>query len=378
MSGRTARSGRRWFPIRIHSSWLVLIALLAALFGVIYVRSDPSLSTSIAVGLGVLTSLLLLVSVLLHEAAHAVVASRSGLGVKRITLKVFGGQTDLVREPPDPGSELRIALAGPVATLALLAGFSAVGLGVIPAPAPVRAVAANLALINLLLLGFNLIPAIPLDGGRVLRALLWSVWGRPVAATRAVTAAGRSFGLLFVGFGVLALFGSGAGGGGAQLVFGALFVLIGFHLRGQATEITRHLWIADTLGGVTAGHLLDYRILPAEHGASGHDLASMGTPHSEIPVVHEERLVGAVRIADLHRHPTEKWADLTAGGLMRTEITERTVAPGDAATSLLPLFAAGRRSVAVLDGAELVGFVTVETLRKRLLLRSGRDERIAK
>ena len=122
------------------------------------------------------------------------------------------------------------------------------GLGAVPAPDPVRAVAANLALINLLLLAFNLIPAIPLDGGRILRAVLWSVWNRPVAATRAVTAAGRSFGLLFVGFGVLALFGAGGAGGGAQLVFAVLFVLIGFHLRGQAAEITRHLWIADTLG----------------------------------------------------------------------------------------------------------------------------------
>ncbi len=370
MSGG-ATTGRRRFPIRIHTSWLVLMTLLSALFAVIYVRSDPALPTVAAVGLGGLTSLLLLVSVLLHEAAHAVVASRAGLGVKRITLKVLGGSTDLVREPPDPRSELRIAVAGPIATLVLLAGFALVGLGAVPTLDPVRAVASNLALINLLLLAFNLIPAIPLDGGRILRAVLWSVWDRPVAATRAVTAAGRSFGLLFVGFGVLALFGAGAGGGGAQLVFGALFVLIGFHLRGQAGEITRHLWIADTLGEITAGHLLDYRVLPAQRGASGHELASMGSPHSEIPVLDEDRLVGAVRVADLHRHPAETWDDLTAGGLMRTDITEKTVSPGDAATSLLPLFAAGRRSIAVLDGAELVGFVTVETLRKRLLLHSG-------
>ncbi len=371
MSPRATGSRRGRFPIRIHSSWIVLIAVLSALFAVIYGRSEPALPTSTAVGLGVLTSLLLLASVLVHEAAHAVVASRSGLEVKNITLKVFGGNTELVREPPDPQSELRIAMAGPIATLALLAGFGAVGLGAVPAPDPVRAVAANLALINLLLLAFNLIPAIPLDGGRILRAVLWSVWNRPVAATRAVTAAGRSFGLLFVGFGVLALFGAGGAGGGAQLVFAVLFVLIGFHLRGQAAEITRHLWIADTLGGITAAHLLDFRILPAERTATGHDLASMGTSHSEIPVVEDDRLVGAVRVADLHRHPAETWDDLTADGLMRTEITTQTVSPDDAAASLLPLFAAGRRSVAVLDGAELVGFVTMETLRKRLLLRSG-------
>lgn len=363
-------AGRR-FPIRVHSSWALLTVLLSGLFAVIHFRSDPGVSAAVAVGLGVVTSALLFGSVLLRELAHAFMARRAGLRVRRITLKLFGGHTDLADDPPDPGSELRIALAGPLATLALLAGFallSGAGSGL---PPPVRTVATNLALINLLLLAFNLIPAVPLDGGRILRAVLWSLWGRPAAATRAVTAATRSFGLLLVGFGILALFGGGAAGGTPQLVFGAWFILVGFQLRGAAGEVTRRLWIADTLEGVTAEALLDYRILPAERGASGDELAAMGASHEEIPVVEDTRLVGAVRVADLHGHPRETWADLTAGSLMRTDIVRRTVGPDASAAALLPLFRDGRRSVAVLDGPELVGFVTLDTLRKRLSLHSG-------
>ena len=292
MSAAPAGSGRGVgprFPIRIHSSWLLLTAVLSALFAVIYFRADTGVSTVAAATMGVLTSALLFASVLVHELAHAVAARRQGLEVKRITLKVFGGNTELVRDPSDPASELRIALAGPVATLVLLVAFAVPGFAIDSVPAAARAVASNLALINALLLAFNLIPAIPLDGGRILRAVLWALWGKPAAATRAVTAAGRSFGFLFVAFGVLALFAGGATGEGARLVFGAGFVLIGLHLRGAAAHVARHLWIADSLHGVTADNLLDYRILTAERNATGHDLAAMGTRHADIPVVDDTR-----------------------------------------------------------------------------------------
>ena len=373
MTGETRRPRRTLlpFPVRVHYSWLLTASVVSALFAVLYFRGDAGVSAPGAAVLGVLTSVLLLASVLIHEVAHAAAAARSGLKVSGITLRLFGGATELDGHARGAGAELRIAVAGPIATLILGLGFFAAGqLGGAGPPAFV-AVVNNLALINALLLAFNLIPAVPLDGGRILRAALWAVWKRPLAATRAVAATGGAFGLLMVGLGVLALFGgSGAAGGAARLVFGAWFVLIGLHLRRTSREVTRQVWLAKALDGVTAAHLLDYRILAVGKDVSGRELTALETPHSEIPVLDETDLVGAVRIEDLRRRSPGELDDLTAGDLMRTEILAITLAPDDAAIRAVPLLSGGRRSLAVLDAGRFVGVVTMETLRSRLSLRT--------
>ena len=374
MTGSPRRAGR-WlrlpFPIRIHYSWVLTVSVVSALFAVLYFRGEPGMSAAGAAALGVVTSVLLLASVLVHELAHAAAAARSGLKVSGITLRVFGGATELEGHPRGAAAELRIALAGPFVTLVLFVLFLAVGQILTAAPAPVVAVANNLALINGLLLAFNLIPAVPLDGGRILRAVLWAVWDRPLAATRAVAATGGAFGLLMVAFGILALFGgSGAADGAIRIVLGAWFVLIGLNLRRTSREVTRQVWLAQALEGITAAHLLDYRILSVPRDASATELLALETPHSEIPVLDEADLVGAVRLEDLHRRSSDELDRLTAGDLMRTDILAATLAPEDAAIQAVNLLTGGRRSLAVLDAGRFVGVVTMETLRSRLSLRS--------
>ena len=359
------------FPIRIHYSWVLTVSVVSALFAVLYFRGVPGVSAAGAAALGVVTSVLLLASVLFHELAHAAAAARSGLKVSGITLRVFGGATELEGHPRGAATELRIALAGPFMTLVLFVLFFAAGQLLTAAPAPVLAVMNNLALINGLLLAFNLIPAVPLDGGRILRAVLWAAWDRPLAATRAVAATGAAFGLLMVAFGILALFGgSGAAAGAVRLVLGAWFVLIGLNLRRTSREVTRQVWLAQALEGVTAAHLLDYRILSVPRHASATELLALETPHSEIPVLDEADLVGAVRLEDLRRRSSDELERLTAGDVMRTDILAATLAPEDAAIRAVNLLTGGRRSLAVLDAGRFVGVVTMETLRSRLSLRS--------
>ena len=374
MTGAPRRGIRQlWlpFPIRIHYSWVLTVSVVSALFAVLYFRGLPGVSAAGAAALGVVTSVLLLASVLFHELAHAAAAGRSGLKVSGITLRVFGGATELEGHPRGAATELRIALAGPFATLVLFVLFFGAGQLLTAAPDPVVAVTNNLALINGLLLAFNLIPAVPLDGGRILRAVLWAVWDRPLAATRAVAATGGSFGLLMVAFGILALFGgSGAAAGAVRLVLGAWFVLIGLNLRRTSREVTRQVWLAQALEGVTAAHLLDYRILSVPRNASATELLALETPHSEIPVLDEADLVGAVRLEDLRRRSSDELERLTAGDLMRTDILATTLAPEDAAIRAVNLLTGGRRSLAVLDAGRFVGVVTMETLRSRLSLRS--------
>ena len=374
MTGAPRRGIRQlWlpFPIRIHYSWVLTVSVVSALFAVLYFRGLPGVSAAGAAALGVATSVLLLASVLMHELAHAAAAARSGLKVSGITLRVFGGATELEGHPRGAATELRIALAGPFMTFVLFVLFLLAGQLLTTAPAPVLAVTNNLALINGLLLAFNLLPAVPLDGGRILRAVLWAAWDRPLAATRAVAATGGAFGLLMVAFGILALFGgSGAAAGAVRLVLGAWFVLIGLNLRRTAREVTRQVWLAQALEGVTAAHLLDYRILSVPRNASAMELLALETPHSEIPVLDEADLVGAVRLEDLRRRPSDELERLTAGDLMRTDILGATLAPEDSAIRAVNLLTGGRRSLAVLDAGRFVGVVTMDTLRSRLSLRS--------
>ena len=374
MTGGPRRGIRQlWlpFPIRIHYSWVLTVSVVSALFAVLYFRGLPGVSAAGAAALGVATSVLLLACVLMHELAHAAAAARSGLKVSGITLRVFGGATELEGHPRGAATELRIALAGPFMTFVLFMLFFLAGQLLTTAPAPVLAVTNNLALINGLLLAFNLIPAVPLDGGRILRAVLWAAWDRPLAATRAVAATGGAFGLLMVAFGILALFGgSGAAAGAVRLALGAWFVLIGLNLRRTAREVTRQVWLAQALEGVTVAHLLDYRILSVPRSASAMELLALETPHSEIPVLDEADLVGAVRLEDLRRRPSDELERLTAGDLMRTDILGATLAPEDSAIRAVNLLTGGRRSLAVLDAGRFVGVVTMETLRSRLSLRS--------
>ncbi len=373
MSSETAaakapRSRFRPFPIRIHSSWGLLAGVVAALFAALYARRYPELGTMAAVGYGLATGVGLLGSVLVHELAHAIAALRSGLTVSGISLRVFGGVTELREHPKTPATELRIALAGPVATLMIGGVLASVALlpeGVLPQAAV--STAFNLGLMNGLLLLLNLIPAVPLDGGRMLRAVLWAIWGSPAAGTRAVAVCGRSFGLLMVGFGVLALLSVGVGGV-AQLAFGTWFILMGIRLRRVSRQVTGHLWFSEQLRGVTAAHLLDYRILPVQRTASGHEMAALETPNAEIPVLHDEELVGSVRLSDLYRRPVSEWDEVTAEQLMSTDIVKQVLGPEDAAIRALPILTGKRRSVAVLDEGQLVGIVTVETLSRQLAL----------
>lgn len=362
-------------PLRIHPSWLLLAGLLSASFAVIYTRGEAPVGAAAAVGLGVLTALCLLASVIVHELAHAWAALRSGIAVSGINLKVFGGRTELAAEPERPGIEFRIAAAGPLATLALGVAFFAAGWsGSTPLPPEAAQVALHAAMMNGLLLAVNLIPAIPFDGGRLLRAALWGIWGKPGAATRASAATGRSFGLLLVALGILALLAGGSSAGGiAQLVLGAWFIVVGLHLRRAAHEVTRYVWLAETLRGVTVGHLLDYRVHSVQRGASVLEVAAMEpeAPVAEIPVLDEARLVGAVRLEDLaDRSSRPDWNELTAGQLMRPDILERTLRPGDAAILVVAPLLEGRPAVAVLDEGRLVGVVTHDALTKRLALRT--------
>jgi Zn-dependent protease len=210
-------------PVRIDASWLLVLALLSWSLAAGYVsRVLPDVTPAWAWLHGATAALMLFASVLLHELAHALVARRHGVRVSGIRLHVFGGVSELESEPPTARAEFLIAAVGPLTSFALAALFYGLG-RVVAGSAWLAALTGYLAVVNLVIGVFNLVPGFPLDGGRLLRAMLWSWSGRLGWATRWASRAGSLFALLLVGLGAIRLVAG-------ELVGGLWFILIGLFL----------------------------------------------------------------------------------------------------------------------------------------------------
>jgi Zn-dependent protease len=234
--------------VRIHWSWLVIFALIVwSLAATVFPSQNPELSDGVHLAMGVVAALLFFASVLLHELGHAWQARREGVEIDDITLWLFGGVAQFKGAFPNPGAEFRIAIAGPVVTLVLGAGFLLAALASLPSA--VDGVAAWLGYISLSLLVFNLIPALPLDGGRVLRAALWRARGDIGWATRIAADIGRGFGYLFIALGV-AMFIIEGSFSGAWLAF------IGWFLLQAATAEARYVATDQALAGLQVRDLM--------------------------------------------------------------------------------------------------------------------------
>ena len=194
----------RIFGIRVslHVSWFLILALVGLGSARAYAEADPALYSAILATMGITTALLFFACLLAHELGHALVARRLGARVRGITLFLLGGLSEISEEISAPGNEFAIALAGPLVSAALGGAFA---LAAFAAEGPVEAVAASLALGNLFLALFNLIPGLPLDGGRLLRAGIWRITGDRRRATRIGVAGGRLLALALLIFGVLVL-----------------------------------------------------------------------------------------------------------------------------------------------------------------------------
>ena len=234
--------------VRINWSWLVIFALIVwTLSDGVFPSTNPGLSGNTHLAMAIVAALLFVVSILLHELGHAWEARREGLEVDGITLWLFGGVSQFKGGFPSAGAEFRIAIAGPLVSLVL--GVVFVLIAIAGLPSAVDGVAAWLGYINLALLVFNLIPALPLDGGRVLRAALWQSKGDLAWATRVGTDIGRVFGYLFIGLG-LAMFIFQGSFSGAWLAF------IGWFLLQAATAEARYIATEAALHGLRVRDLM--------------------------------------------------------------------------------------------------------------------------
>ena len=260
-------------PIRFHWSWLLLFALISwslagtfgmSLGGVAGRRfGRPVLAPPVIPGLGrfegllllgVITAALFCISLLAHELAHSLVARRHGIRVRGITLFFFGGVAEIASLPKTPGAEFRVAIVGPLMSLALAGLFWVVA--AVPAlPRALTEPSTWLAQTNLALSAFNLLPGYPLDGGRVFRSAVWQLSGSPRRATHVAAGAGRLVGYAFMAWGVYSIFTGGLAGGLWQLFIGTI-------LQHAARSQAVHADFEHALEGVTVGQVLGPEPLP--------------------------------------------------------------------------------------------------------------------
>ena len=358
------------FEVRIDASWIILAALITWSLAVGYFPAyDRGLPTPDYWYMGIAAALLLFLSIVVHEFAHSVVARRNGLPMQGITLFIFGGVAEMGDEPAQPGIEFWMALAGPLTSI--LIGTIAYGIYRETAgvwPAPVTAVIHYLGWINWVLAIFNLIPAFPLDGGRVLRSAIWHSTRNLDRATRIASGIGEGFGVLLMALGIISLFF----GSFVQAIW---WFVLGMFLRGAAQQSYQQMRIQGALSHEAVSRFMHPDVVTVPPNISVEDLIENYVyrfHHKMFPVVTDEahHLAGCISTDQLKSIPRDEWRQHSVQELMRPCSLENTVSPDtNAVSALTKMRTSGLTRLLVVDKDRLLAIVTLRDLLEFLSLK---------
>jgi Zn-dependent protease/CBS domain-containing protein len=321
--------------------------------------------------LGIITAFFFFASVFIHELSHSVVAIRNGIPVRRITLFLFGGVAEILREPSDPRTELKIAIAGPAMSAAIAAAcwttyFALNARGVRPG---LQLAFNYLAITNTFLLVFNLLPGLPLDGGRVFRALLWKSTRNVATATRIASTVGKALAGILFAAGVLSL----VSGWSARI--GIWLVLIALFLRQAADASYRQVLLRERTGSVRISSLMSTSVVtvpPDITLAQLIDAYLLRYHFTSYPVVSEGTPTGLITIGGVKKVPRSRWGETKVSEVMLPLVAETSVSPDDGIpTALQKMAATGLTRLPVLDGSgALAGIVSRRDIMSYLQIRA--------
>jgi PDZ domain-containing secreted protein/Zn-dependent protease/CBS domain-containing protein len=354
----------RGIDVGANWSWLLVFALLVFQLWQGFPRTYPELSGEAAFAMAVVAVAIFFGSLLLHELGHAVQALREGMEIDGITLWFFGGVARFKGMFPSAGAEFRIAIAGPVVTAVLVgvfAGITAI-LNAFDTPGYVVGVSDYLARINGILLAFNLVPALPLDGGRVLRAYLWHRQESFTAATASAARGGRAFGGVLVAIGLLTLFT----GGGPN---GLIIAFLGWFLVQAARAEASFAEFRQAVGGMRVRDLMTpdpETVGPRRSVKAFITNVAHARGHSTYPVVDRGRLAGLVSLRLAARVPEDERATKTVGSIMVPAASVPTVGLDDDVTEAVAKIQEGPgRAVVVADG-RVVGILSASDIARAI------------
>ncbi|MEX2671120.1 MAG: site-2 protease family protein [Phycisphaeraceae bacterium] len=359
MFGIPIRIDLSWFIIAILVTWSLAVSLFPQLAADIYPEVAEQLTPTAYWTMGVLGALGLFASVLLHELGHALEARRHGVEMRAITLFIFGGVAEMGSEPPTAKAEFLVAIAGPAVSLILAVLFIGTS-GLIPLPETVTLVVGYLGLINLLLLVFNLIPAFPLDGGRVLRAALWHYKGDLRWATRITSSIGSGFGLFLIIIGVFAFIQG-------LFVQGMWYFLIGLFLRAAANMSYQQLLMRRALEGEPVERFMhrEPRTVPSDTTLQNLvDDYLYRYNHKMFPVQDNGNLRGCVTLNQIKEMPREEWSQHTVSEIAQQCGPDNTISPdADAMEALSKMSQTGASRLLVVDReGKLQGILALKDL----------------
>lgn len=362
MRGTLKLARIRDIDVGLHYSWFfVVVAFTVILAEVQLPNQYDDWSEAQYWVVGFLSVLLLFFSVLLHEFGHALVAQSRGVPVESITLFIFGGIAGLAQDSDEAFDEFLIAVAGPIVSVLLGGAFGLLWLLFGDISEQSAALFGYLAYINIILAVFNLIPGFPLDGGRVLRAILWGALDNMRRATQIAVAIGTGVGMLFIFLGVLMIIGGYLGNG-------IWAVVIGWFLQNAAGSSLEQVEQQQAFRGVTVADLMDAEPITVAPSVDLETLAEeyiLGRNARGLPVIYDGQMIGLITVNDLKDVPRERWPVTRVNDAMTPRRLLKIASPETPLEDALQMMADGDfHQVPVVIQDRFVGLLTrFEVLR---------------
>jgi Zn-dependent protease/CBS domain-containing protein len=357
------------FKIRVDASWVLLALLITwSLARGFFPASYPGLPVAIYWWMGIAGMIGLVFSLILHELSHSVVARRYGMPIRGITLFIFGGVAEMEDEPPNAKAEFLMAIAGPIMSFALALAFYGVSvLGQAQGlPQPALGVTRYLAYLNALLATFNLLPAFPLDGGRVLRSGLWHWKGDMRWATRVAANVGTGFAFVLMALGVASVLTG-------NFVGGMWWFLIGMFLHAAARGSYMQLMTRRALEGEPVRRFMSADPVTVPPDETLRELVEdfMYRHHHDLfPVTEDGRLVGCVSVREVKSVPRERWGHVRVREIATACSADNTIGPEEDAVKALALMQrTGNARLMVVERGRLIGILALKDLLRFLSLK---------
>jgi len=357
---------------RLHYTWFLIFVLLTTSLSLYYFPADyPGWSLVLYWAVGIATSLIFFASVVAHELAHSLVGRMNGIPVKSITLFIFGGVAQMTREATHPGAEFKMAAAGPALSILLGGLFGLLWFFVRDVNEQLAAMALWLALINVALAAFNLIPGFPLDGGRVFRSILWHFTGNYQRSTRIATTVGRGVGYLFILVGIWIAFLRPFG---LNWFTGLWLAFIGWFLQNAASASYRQAQWRGALLGLTASEVMTSEYSVVSSNITVSDLVQryvFPTGRHFYLVAEEGGLKGVLTLANIKSVLRRDW-DVTQIREIMTPVDKLKVAHSNqSALSIMEQMSESNiNQMPVVSEGRIVGLITRDGLIRFLRVRS--------
>ncbi len=362
------------FTVSIDASWgIILFLVVWSLSEGLFPGYFPDLSSQTYWLMGLLGALGLFVSIIIHEFSHSLVARKYGLEIKGITLFIFGGVAEMKDEPNSPKTEFFMAIAGPIASFMLSILFGALYqvAKITEFPVPVIGILGYLSAVNMLLAVFNMVPAFPTDGGRILRSLLWWIKGDIRWATQIASRISLIFAIAIIFIGFMSLIGG-------NFIGGLWWILIGSFLFSAANASYQRLVMKQSFEGKRVDDFMNPNPVTVPFHITLQEFVDKYLYHYHykmFPVVKDDKISGLIMIQMLKAHPHEEWKHLLVSQVMQLQSPNNTIASNTSINDALnKMNETGLSRLLVEEKRKVVGIITLKDLLEYLALKMELEE----